>query len=159
EKVAQGPTPVAWNTTLARISGASAFGAKEFFLVALILMATFATTVLRLDAGLLFVPILYFFGLDIGLAASASLVMLSVTGLSAMVRGEGASIVDLPLIGAITPPAALAAFAGGVAAAFMPPDALALSLAGALLLAAFFCLHDPTLAAAWGGRESEHKYA
>jgi len=159
EKVAQGPTPVAWNTTLARISGTSTFGSKEFFLIALILLATFATTVLRLDAGLLFVPILYFFGFDIGLAASASLVMLAVTGLSAMVRNEGANIVDLPLIGAITPPAAVAAFAGGVAAAFTPPDALALGLGAALLLAAVFCLHDPTLAAAWGGRESDHKYA
>jgi S1-C subfamily serine protease/uncharacterized membrane protein YfcA len=159
EKVAQGPTPVAWNTTLARISGTSTFGPKEFFLIALILLATFATTVLRLDAGLLFVPILYFFGFDIGLAASASLVMLAVTGLSAMVRNEGANIVDLPLIGAITPPAAVAAFAGGVAAAFTPPDALALGLGAALLLAAVFCLHDPTLAAAWGGRESDHKYA
>ncbi len=159
EKVVQGPTTVAWTAVLARIPGGGPLTVRELALCLSVLAASLLAAALGLDAGLLFVPIMLAYGLDIGIATATSLLLLNVKGIPTMSRFKGSELIDMRLIAVTTPPAMLASFAGGLAMTAFSPLVLGLSLSGSLLVAAMFMLRDPALASAWGGRPDTGNWA
>ncbi|BAH77599.1 S1C family serine protease [Solidesulfovibrio magneticus] len=152
EKPVAGPTTVAWNTIVARIPGLKSLGGAPYVTYAAVLLAALLATAIGFDAGLLFVPILLFHGLGLEMACAASLLMLAVVGLPAMVRFDGSDCIDLRLFAVVLPPAALGAFGGAFGAAFLDPTYLPMGLAACLLLAAMLFSRNPALESVWGGR-------
>ncbi len=159
EKVVQGPTTVAWTTVLARIPGGGPLTVRELVLCLSVLAIALLSAALGLDAGLLFVPVLLAYGLDIGIATATSLLLLNVKGIPTMSHFKGSELIDMRLIAVVTPPAMLAAFGGGLVMTTLSPLVLGLSLSGSLLVAAMFMLRDPSLASAWGGRPDKGGWA
>lgn len=152
EKPVAGPTPVSWVRALRDIPGLSALGAAPYSTYLLVLAAALAACALGFDPGLLYMPILLLCGLSLPLAAAASLAMLAVGGLPAMVRFRGSSCLDGRLFAAVVPPAALAAGASAFALPYLDPQHLLLGLAGSLVVAAMLYSRNPALESVWGGR-------
>lgn len=152
EKPVAGPTPVSWTRALRDIPGLSALGAAPYSTYLLVLAAALAACALGFDPGLLYMPILLLCGLSLPLAAAASLAMLAVGGLPAMVRFRGSSCLDGRLFAAVVPPAALAAGASAFALPYLDPQHLLLGLAGSLVVAAMLYSRNPALESVWGGR-------
>ena len=152
EKVAQGPTTVAWNV-LSKLPGAGAVLRSDIAVCLAVGVAAFIAVALGIDAGLLFMPLLLLLGgLDIRLATAASLILVAVCGFPVFTRYIGAGVFDRKIFGIAGPAGLVGGFAGGVAAGYIAPDTLAPLLASTILASGFFMLRDPQLAEAWSGR-------
>jgi S1-C subfamily serine protease/uncharacterized membrane protein YfcA len=152
EKLATGPVTVAWDNVVAKVPAASMLKPADALVCLFLFVAALASLVLRLDAGLLGVPMLLLMGYDTGTAVAAGLTLTAACGLVGVLRSGVGGMVDGGLIVAVVPVAAVAAFVGGYLFRFVQPDLIALALIGTFMLAALMQLGDIALAPALAGK-------
>jgi len=151
EKVASGPVTVAWEKVLTKVPAASWMRATDALACLCLFVVALVAVALRVDVGMLAVPLLVLLGYDIHIAVVSGLAITAASGLVGFLRSSARGMSDMKLLGAVVPMAALGAFASGFLWRFAPPDLVLMALVATLVVAALLQLGDQTLAQALAG--------
>ena len=146
EPVLKGPTPVAAVTPLTQGPKRSSF--YDIFmqviikLIPVILVSSIIFTMLGVGGGFLYVPVLLVCGIDFHTATSTSLIIITMSQLSALYIFYKSGLVDVKLIILLGLPTMGGAFVGGLQAQNFNVQLLSIMFACTLFLASYFMMKD-----------------
>ncbi|HIJ79397.1 MAG: TSUP family transporter [Desulfobulbaceae bacterium] len=124
------------------------FKARMLKSVPLLLISSVIFSMLGLGGGFFYVPILLYSGIDFHTATTSSLLMLTLGSLSAMLVFFKSRLVDMKLVAALSLPAMIGAFMGGVYSNIFEITTLYFLFSITLFAAAYFMIkekeHDGT---------------
>ena len=154
EPVLKGPTPVAAHVTITNIptqqipqpKGIRTF--SDIFrhvilkLIPIILISSIVFTMLGVGGGFLYVPVLLACGIDFHTASSTSLIIITMSQISALYIFYKSGLVDLKLIVVLEIPTMIGAFTGGLFSHYFNVELLSLMFASTLFIASYFMMKD-----------------
>ncbi|KPA19048.1 magnetosome protein MamEO [Candidatus Magnetomorum sp. HK-1] len=150
EPVLKGPTPVAAITPLyvqpvvqpAKQSFYDLFTHVIIKLIPVILISSIIFTMLGVGGGFLYVPVLLLCGIDFHTATSTSLMIITMSQLSALYIFYKSGLVDVKLIMILVFPTMIGAFLGGVLSQHFNVQLLSIMFACTLFLASYFMMKE-----------------
>jgi len=153
EPVLKGPTPVAAITPLdvkpaieppvqPKQSFYDLFTQVVVKLIPVILISSIIFTMLGVGGGFLYVPVLLLCDIDFHTATSTSLIIITMSQMSALYIFYKSGLVDLKLISLLVFPTMIGAFTGGVLSQHFNVHLLSIMFACTLFLASYFMMKD-----------------
>ncbi|MBF0202091.1 MAG: TSUP family transporter [Desulfamplus sp.] len=114
-------------------------------------VASIIFSMLGLGGGFVYVPLLLSCQIDFYTAASTSLMMITISQLSALYTFSKSGLVDLKLAGVLEPPTMVGAFIGGMVAHHFNADALSIMFSCTLFIASYTMMQNSKIASSAEG--------
>ena len=118
------------------------FRAIIFKLGLMTFVSSIIFSMVGLGGGFVYVPLLLSCDVDFYTAASTSLIMITLSQMSALYNFFKSELVDLKLAAVLEPPTMVGAFLGGMLAKYFNVDALSIMFSCTVFIASYFMMRD-----------------